>query len=40
MLQFKIYASITPIFRKQASLNVDDGNISLYGRLLELNKNE
>ena len=40
MLQFKAYASKTLIFRKQAPLNVDDGNISLYGRFLELNKNE
>ena len=36
----KIYASLTLIFNKQAPLNVDDGHISLYGGLFEINKNE
>ena len=40
MSRFKIYASVTLIhvFRKQATLNVDNGHISLYGGLFEINK--
>ena len=37
---FKIYASVTLIFRKQSSLNVDNGHFSLYGGFFEINKNE
>ena len=35
MSRFKIYASITLIFRKQAPLNVDNGHISLDGGFFE-----
>ena len=38
MLHFKIYVFVMFIFRKQASMNVDNGHISLYGGLFEINK--
>ena len=37
---FKIYASVTLIFRKQVPLNEDNSHISLYGDLFEINNNE
>ena len=40
MSRFKIYASVTLIFRKQAPLYVDNSHISLYGGLFEISKNE
>ena len=40
MSRFIMYASVTLISRKQAPLNVDNGHISLYGGLYEINKNE
>ena len=40
MSRFKIYASVTLIFRKQVPLNEDNGHISLHGGLFEINKNE
>ena len=40
MSHFKIYSSITLIFRKQASLNVDNSHISLYVGFFEINTNE
>ena len=40
MSRFKIYASVTLISREQAHLNVDNGHISLYGGLYEINRNE
>ena len=38
MSRFKIYASVTLIFRKQTPLNVDNGHISLYDGFFEINK--
>ena len=40
MSRFKTYASVTLIFRKQASLNVDNDYISLCGGFLGINKNQ
>ena len=40
MSSFKIYASVALIFRKKATLNVDNGHISLYGRFFKINENE
>ena len=40
MSRFKIYASVMLIFRKQVPLNEDNGHISLYGGLFEINRNE
>ena len=40
MSGFKIYASVTFIFRKQAPLNVYNRHISLFGGLFKINKNE
>ena len=40
MSRFKIYASVTLIFIKQASLNVDNSYICLNGGLFEININE
>ena len=37
---FRIDASVTLIFRKHASLNVDNGHISLYRGFFEIKKNE
>ena len=37
---FKMYASVWLIFRKQGSLNLDNGLISLYDGFFEINKNE
>ena len=39
MSRFKIYASVTLIFKKQAPLNVDNDHNCLYGGLFEMNKN-
>ena len=38
MSRFKIYASLTLIFRKQASLDVNNGHISLYAGFLKKNE--
>ena len=40
MSRFKIYASVAHIFRKQATLNVDNDHISLYGGFLKINENK
>ena len=43
MSRFKVFAAVTLIFRKQTSLNLDNGHISskyFYCGLFEINKNE
>ena len=40
MSHFKIYAFVTLIFKKQASLSVDNVHISLYDGFFEINKIE
>ena len=37
---FKIYASVMLIFRKQATLSLDNGHISRYGGFFKINENE
>ena len=39
MSRFKIYVFVVYIVRKQASLNVDNGNISLYVSLKKMKMN-